>query len=167
MSHSPCKITQEYRNAAGYGQITHNGKLEYHHRVAYCTAAGIDIADIKGKVVMHLCDTPGCINPEHLKLGTASENIADRHRKGRTRTGTTRGQDHHFNKLTPEDVQRIRVSVVSTRKLAKIYGVNQSAISAIQNLRNWAHLPWPEFTAAELKEINAYHLQRLTEGETE
>lgn len=36
-----------------------------------------------GMVVMHLCDTPNCVNPAHLRIGTQADNIRDSMAKGR------------------------------------------------------------------------------------
>jgi hypothetical protein len=44
-----------------------------------------------GKVVMHTCDNPQCVNPEHLRLGTQKENIMDMHQKKRFRGGAPPG----------------------------------------------------------------------------
>lgn len=67
-----------YRDRGGYGRL--NGKLA--HRLAFIEAFG---GSIDGLVVMHLCDNPPCCNPEHLRLGTMAENMADAQRKGRMR----------------------------------------------------------------------------------
>lgn len=160
---SACIITASYRNSSGYGQTWVAGKLEYTHRAAFAKANGLTMQDLKGKVIMHTCDNPGCINPEHLKLGTHEENAADRHAKGRTINGTTRGLEHHFNMLSEQAVHEIRVSIVSTRKLAKIYGVSQGAICGIQQGRNWKHLPWKSFTKDELITLRKQQLTILKE----
>lgn len=53
------------------------------HRATYCLANGLELKDIAGLVVMHTCDNPRCINPEHLVLGTQKDNMLDMRNKGR------------------------------------------------------------------------------------
>ena len=69
----------------GYGVISRQGrrgKQERAHRVAYELFVG-PIPD--GICVLHRCDTPACVNPEHLFLGTNLDNVRDRDAKGRGR----------------------------------------------------------------------------------
>ncbi len=81
-----------------------------------------------GMVVMHTCDNPHCINPEHLKLGTHKENMADRQQKGRTKTGS----DHCKAKLTDEQVYYIKYGPQeSTKALAEKYHVDPTTIRKI------------------------------------
>lgn len=64
----------------GYGHIGFEGKIRGAHRMAYEAWIG---PLIDGMVIMHLCDNPPCINPEHLRQGTQEENQQDALRKGR------------------------------------------------------------------------------------
>ena len=59
-----------------------------------------------GGVVMHSCDNPRCVNPEHLSLGTQKDNMADMRRKGRA--ANQAGAANGNAKLSDEDVQMIR-----------------------------------------------------------
>lgn len=68
------------RNAFGYGRITYQGRMQVVHRLAYEVWKG-PIPD--GMSVLHSCDNPSCINPEHLRLGTYSDNIKDAYARGR------------------------------------------------------------------------------------
>lgn len=61
------------------------GKQVYAHRAAMADIYGWDA--IEGKVVMHTCDEPTCVNPEHLRIGTHEDNRLDMVAKGRNRGG--------------------------------------------------------------------------------
>lgn len=70
-------LGQLYRN--GYGKINVAKKTTSAHRVSYETFKG----EIGELWVLHKCDTPCCINPDHLFLGTRQDNVDDMMRKGR------------------------------------------------------------------------------------
>lgn len=68
----------------GYGVIGLGGRRlgkEYAHRVAWMLAVGPIPA---GKEICHHCDNRWCVNPDHLFLGSRSDNMKDAHKKGRT-----------------------------------------------------------------------------------
>lgn len=67
---------------SGYGKVQVNGRRVFAHRRAYELACGpIPV----GLQVLHRCDTPLCIRPAHLFLGTQADNMADMAAKGRAR----------------------------------------------------------------------------------
>src|SRR6266478_3024747 len=77
----PCRIwTDGKPGLNGYGSRRINGKRSGVHRLAWEDAYGLIPARL---CVCHFCDTPLCIRPEHLFLGTIADNAADRAAKGR------------------------------------------------------------------------------------
>lgn len=88
--------------------------------------------------VLHHCDTPACVNPNHLFIGSHADNMADRGKKNRSRGPL--GEAAPAAKLTEDDVKQIRSSLKSTKTLALIYGVNKSTIERILNRTTWNHV---------------------------
>jgi len=91
-------------------------------------------------LICHRCDVPLCVNPDHLFLGTASENMKDMWIKGRHKSPTEGVIGSHSAKLTLEQVSEIRVLLQKKhkqREIAQRYGVSQAAISALATGRNW------------------------------
>ena len=85
---SGCWEWSRSRTAAGYGKMTRDGRGGWMlaHRASYEHFVG---PIPQGLVVMHMCDNPPCINPEHLRVGTTAENLADMRAKGRWRNGSS------------------------------------------------------------------------------
>jgi hypothetical protein len=87
-------------------------------------------------VVCHKCDVPSCINPDHLWIGTVTENNADRDAKGRMALGEKVGS----SKLSAEEVIRILGDSRPQAEIAAAHGVSQKTISNVQRRIYWGHV---------------------------
>ena len=76
-----CWLWVAGKTGAGYGAYQHEGRLQLAHRVSWQLAHRRPVPE--GKLVLHQCDTPLCVNPNHLWLGSQSDNIRDAAAKGR------------------------------------------------------------------------------------
>ena len=137
-----CIISAYSKNKLGYAQLGYKGKVVLHHRLVYCLVNNLELASIAGLVVMHSCDTPGCINPSHLQLGTQQDNMTDKVSK-RRQAGPT-GELHGKVKLTADQVLAIRTLYAAGRHtqadLANIYPVTREAIRDIILRKRWKHI---------------------------
>ncbi len=122
----------------GHGNAWWNGKHEIAHRLSWMFYEGI-IPD--GLNVLHKCDNPKCVNPDHLFLGTYLDNNRDRKLKGRN--ANTNGEKNPFSKLKEfqviEIINKLRKGVKGAH-LAKLYSVSPDTIGKIKSGKNWAYL---------------------------
>lgn len=118
-----------------YGMFKSGGIQMRAHRVSWCLRHG----DPGTLCVLHRCDNPRCVNPEHLFVGGNIDNIRDRDAKGRT----SRGERHRFAKLTEMGVRVIRRSSLSTCKLAAVFRVHQTTVWEAKFGKGWQHVPRP------------------------
>lgn len=124
------------RSGTPYGVVQYLGKQQYAHRVAYVKHHLLTMEDIKGKVVRHTCDNPPCINPEHLVLGTHSDNMKDMWSRGRGTNLPPRmvGEAHPQCKVSDEAVAHIRkllAAGVSRKDVRQMSGLSKTQIQRI------------------------------------
>lgn len=119
-------------NPGGYGRITRGARgagYALTHRVSWELVNG-PVPD--GSYVLHACDNPPCCNPDHLWLGSLSDNTQDMVAKGRSRTAT--GVAHRDAKLTWDEVQRLRALAAQLGNYAaagRAFGVTKQHARAI------------------------------------
>lgn len=125
------------KKSAGYGRFSLGYSGIGAHRLSYLMHHG-NIS--KGMNVLHKCDNPICVNPEHLFLGSYSDNARDMNSKNRNVKGMTSG----MAKLDDEAIKEIRNWYlgcgITQRELADLYGVDQTCISAIILNKTWKHI---------------------------
>lgn len=130
---SGCWIWMASVDQNGYGVFGLNKKVERAHRVSYTLY--VDKIP-EGKVIRHRCDNSYCVNPSHLEIGTQQENVADSVLRGRY----YRGNQHHWSKLTQEDVSTIfalKASGMQQKEIASLFNVDPSNISHILRNKSW------------------------------
>lgn len=123
-------------NHNGYGLFGAAGTQVLAHRFAYDLASG----DQPGvRCVLHRCDNPPCVNPDHLFLGTRADNMRDMRHKNRGAKGSRTGGA----KLTEPAVAAARERWSRGElqaDLAAEFGVTQGTMSVALNGRTWRHV---------------------------
>lgn len=133
----PCWAWTASQQRAGYGKFGMNRGYVLAHRWSYEHHVG-PIPD--GRFVLHRCDNRTCVNPDHLYLGTQTDNMRDMVSRGRS----SRGRDKHTAKLTEWDVRDIRemwandTCTLTQDEIAEGYGVRKRAIWSLLHGRTWA-----------------------------
>lgn len=136
LSESGCWEWTRTRNQGGYGEMSIRRKLRHASHISYSVFIGEIPA---GLMVLHKCDNPPCINPDHLFLGTQQDNMDDMAAKGRARHVT--GQSHGRAKLTWDDVAAMRElydaggTMIST--IARQFGVGHTTACDVVHRRTW------------------------------
>ena len=139
---SSCWLWIGVKDRFGYGRFSLDGRMVYAHRIIWEYVNG---SIPNGLFVLHKCDVPACVNPEHLFLGTQSDNLKDAYQKGHLRhLSGFRGEKQGQSKLTDEIVKSIREEYqnpkTSQYQLAKRYGVCQTTIWRVVKRKSWAHI---------------------------
>ena len=136
-----CRLSEggcwEWRKTsrAGYGLFYKGNRYYAAHRISYETFVG---PIPEGLHILHSCDNPGCINPDHLRPGTVKENMADREARGRR---DVKGEQIGTSKVDALDVLEIRASKLTLEKLGEKYGLSATHVGRIRAGESWAHLP--------------------------
>jgi hypothetical protein len=129
---SGCWLWLDALTSNGYGNMLHGGRA---HRYSWKIHRG---PIPPGLCVLHKCDTPTCVNPDHLWLGTHAENMADMGRK--RRQNHPLGEKCGNAKLTEADIRAIRLDTRSYRVIAKDYDIVKETVGNIKRLEHWKHV---------------------------
>lgn len=138
----PCWVWTGAVGFKGYGKIGLGG------RAAGCGIASrvswlLHVGDVPAVLdVLHTCDNPPCVRPDHLFLGTGTDNIRDAQRKGRL-VGAGKGEQHHRAVLTDDDVRSIRrrfEAGTPMRQMAVEYRVSAVSIWSVIRRKTWKHI---------------------------
>lgn len=127
-------------NQNGYGRLSRGGRgsgLVAAHRFSYERTYGPVPPD---KEVLHKCDNPPCVRPDHLFVGTQQVNMDDMASKGRRKAPHLHGQDNGRAKLTVKEVGEIRRRFAlgdSRSVLARQYKVRWRVIDRIVKGKAW------------------------------
>lgn len=119
----------------GYGHVQFKGKLYVAHRLAWFFTYGSHPTQL----LLHSCDNPRCVNPSHLREGTAKENSGDAISRNRTARGTA----VNTAKLQESDILRIRQSLTEGTRIADLarkFNVTWQNIRAIRDRQTWTHI---------------------------
>ena len=135
---SGCWVWTASLAGRGYGQIKIPGtrKQDYAHRVAYRLFVG-QIPD--GLNVLHRCDNPRCVNPQHLFTGTKGDNSQDMKSKGRHLYGE-RNTEHVLFETDVRAIKALLAAGLPQKYIAEKFGVHQMTISRINQKKRWAHV---------------------------
>jgi hypothetical protein len=122
-----------------YGILKVGKKLMFAHRFSWEIHNGTIPKDLD---VLHRCDNPSCVNPEHLFLGTHQQNMKDRNNKGRQ--AFLKGSKNGQAILTEDQVIKIRefrsICKTPVKELANMFCVSVCCIEDILYNRSWRHI---------------------------
>lgn len=131
-----CWVWTSSLSKSGYGQHCYPPSILHTHRLSWIMHFGVIP---EGKWVLHKCDNPSCVRPDHLFLGTPQDNTDDMVSKNRQ----VQGEDVTQAKLTKDQVVEIRKrwsARLTQQKLADEYGVNVGTIN-MALYRTWKGVP--------------------------
>ena len=135
-----CWNWQLAKNRQGYGMCRVPGDSNrLAHRVYYARRFGPIPA---GMAVLHACDNPSCVNPDHLSLGSLADNNHDRDAKGHQ--VTHRGSGHHAAVIDEETATLIRKRHAAGERqtdIANSLGISRTIVWEVVHRKTWRHLP--------------------------
>ena len=163
---SGCWIWFAASDDKGYGRFRIGSKLDGSRQNAIAPRVSwlIYRGDLPEELcVLHRCDNPACVNPDHLFLGTHLDNMHDCVQKNRTSKGERHsriqkahikpGPGHHLHgkpgmrgtrngqsKLTEDRIREIRADGRTNFEIATEYGISFQQVSRIKRRERWAHV---------------------------
>ena len=132
-----CLVWTGKKHPDGYGEIQHDGRVWRVHRLMWTICFG-EIGE--GLQVCHKCDNPACARIDHLFLGTHTDNMRDMASKGRGVIPALRGEEHGASKITEAQALAIFKDSRPQAVIGDSYGVAQSLVSQIKNMKVWKHI---------------------------
>lgn len=124
-------------NETGYGQFWMRRRPHGAHVASYKLFVG---KVPKGLMVRHKCDNRICVNPDHLEIGTHSDNMKDMIRRGRA---DRKGEKAHNVKLDNKTVKRIKRALRSGKRVIDIHrsmAIRIHTVSDIKHGRIWKNV---------------------------
>lgn len=125
-----CWQWRAHTDKNGYGVLPGDRQNTRAHRLSYEIHNG-QIPD--GLIVCHHCDNPGCVNPDHLFVGTTKDNAQDALKKRRHYVGEKNGR----SKLTEENVKEILHSNLNGQQLADKFDVTRHTVNNVRRGKTW------------------------------
>lgn len=121
----------------GYGKFFGDGRLLHAHRWYWMHLRGQLPSSIS---VLHRCDTPLCVNPDHLFTGTTADNMADKVKKQRQARGSRNGRAKLTEAIVLDARRERNEAGTSFARLAAKYGVSKVAMRNAVTGKAYAHL---------------------------
>lgn len=139
---SGCWLWDHAVTTFGYGRLRNKGENLVAHRVSWEIHRG---PIPKGLLVLHRCDVPACVNPDHLFLGTIKDNSMDMVSKGRMNfqkrpQDRKRGSVHHYAKIDEGTAKKIALAEGTFKSIALECGVTTRIVGHIKAGETWQHL---------------------------
>lgn len=126
----------------GYGAFKIRGRQWGAHQVSYLIHHG---SPSPGMVIMHTCDNPRCVNPDHLRLGTYADNSQDRDRKFRRKRASAdhRGEANPKARISEATAIEIIAALrenTNCAAVARDFGLAYHIVKDIHLGRSWVHI---------------------------
>ncbi len=101
---SGCWLWTGARRERGYGRVRWEGRIRSAHHIALYLRTGVMATD--RDLVLHRCDEPSCVNPDHLYIGTQRDNMRDRFARGRApkQKDISANQARAWNRMEEEQI---------------------------------------------------------------
>lgn len=136
---SGCWLWEKYVNHDGYGKIQIKDQFRLVHRVMWESVNG---PIPEGMCVCHKCDVRSCANPNHLFIGTHTDNVRDMYKKGRwERKDDQNGENNRSSKLKRWEVERIRelykTNKYTHKQLGRMFNTSRTNIGLILSGKRW------------------------------
>lgn len=137
-----------------YGYMSLGHSSAYAHRISWQIAHG---SIQTGLCVLHRCDNPPCVRPDHLFLGTRRDNMTDKIEKGRQHRGEQTGGVVLAEAQVMDILAAYATGEFPILGLADKHGVKEATIRAIVNGQTWAHVAGPRLSRAEIVALGKKH----------